>query len=36
MSSVPFTPSQEPEYAWEVATLYPPQGERTDLRVNDE
>jgi Uma2 family endonuclease len=27
MSSAPLTPSQEPEYAWEVATLYPEQGE---------
>lgn len=27
MSSIPLTPSHEPEYAWEVATLYPPQGE---------
>lgn len=27
MSSMPLTPSQEPEYAWEVATLYPEQGE---------
>jgi len=27
MSSMPLTPSQEPEYAWEVATLYPAQGE---------
>lgn len=27
MSSTPFTPSNEPEYAWEVATLYPEQGE---------
>jgi Uma2 family endonuclease len=24
---MPLTPSQEPEYAWEVATLYPAQGE---------
>jgi Uma2 family endonuclease len=24
---MPVTPSQEPEYAWEVATLYPEQGE---------
>jgi Uma2 family endonuclease len=24
---MPLTPSQEPEYAWEVATLYPEQGE---------
>lgn len=27
MSSTPLTPSQEPEYAWEVATLFPEQGE---------
>jgi Uma2 family endonuclease len=27
MSSIPVTPSQEPEYAWEVATLFPEQGE---------
>jgi Uma2 family endonuclease len=27
MSSIPSTPSQEPEYAWELATLYPEQGE---------
>jgi Uma2 family endonuclease len=27
MSSIPLTPSPEPEYAWEVATLYPAQGE---------
>ncbi|MCI0333313.1 MAG: Uma2 family endonuclease [Planctomycetes bacterium] len=27
MASIPLTPSQEPEYAWEVATLYPAQGE---------
>jgi Uma2 family endonuclease len=27
MSSMPLKPSQEPEYAWEVATLYPEQGE---------
>ncbi len=27
MSSVPATPSHEPEYAWELATLYPEQGE---------
>jgi len=27
MSSMPLTPSHEPEYAWEVATLYPEQGE---------
>lgn len=27
MTSMPHTPSQEPEYAWEVATLYPEQGE---------
>ena len=27
MSSIPATPSHEPEYAWEIATLYPEQGE---------
>ena len=27
MSSLPFTSSQEPEYAWDVATLFPEQGE---------
>jgi Uma2 family endonuclease len=27
MSSTPLTSSQEPEYAWEVATLFPEQGE---------
>jgi Uma2 family endonuclease len=27
MSSTSFTPSHEPEYAWELATLYPEQGE---------
>src|SRR5689334_19173709 len=27
MSTPPSTTSQEPEYAWEVATLYPAQGE---------
>ena len=27
MSSLPFTSSQEPDYAWEVATLFPEQGE---------
>jgi Uma2 family endonuclease len=27
MSSFPATPSHEPEYAWEIATLYPEQGE---------
>jgi Uma2 family endonuclease len=27
MSSMPLTPSHEPEYVWEVATLYPEQGE---------
>jgi Uma2 family endonuclease len=26
MSSIPITPSSEPEYAWELASLYPPQG----------
>src|SRR3954464_5119733 len=27
MTSMPHIPSQEPEYAWELATLYPEQGE---------
>jgi Uma2 family endonuclease len=27
MSSTSLIPSQEPEYAWEVATLFPPQGD---------
>jgi Uma2 family endonuclease len=27
MSSLPLTSSQEPEYVWELATLYPAQGE---------
>ncbi len=27
MSSIPTTPSHDPEYAWELATLYPEQGE---------
>ncbi len=27
MSSIPATPSHEPEYAWEIATLYPAQGD---------
>jgi Uma2 family endonuclease len=27
MSSIPTTPAHEPEYAWELATLYPEQGE---------
>jgi len=27
MSSIPATQSHEPEYAWEIATLYPEQGE---------
>jgi hypothetical protein len=27
MVSIPATPSQDPEYAWELATLYPEQGE---------
>ena len=26
MSSMPITPPHEPEYAWEVATLFPQQG----------
>ena len=27
MSSIPATPSRDPEYVWELATLYPEQGE---------
>jgi Uma2 family endonuclease len=27
MSSIPATPSHEPEYAWDIATLFPEQGE---------
>src|SRR3972149_1350499 len=27
MSSVPYTSSHDPDYAWEVATLFPEQGE---------
>src|SRR5580704_15114381 len=30
MSSMPFNSPDEPEYAWEVATLYPVQGEWSD------
>src|SRR3990172_8807118 len=30
MSSVAFTSSPEPNYAWEVATLFPEQGEWSD------
>ncbi|MEX2141092.1 MAG: Uma2 family endonuclease [Pirellulales bacterium] len=35
MSSMPLTPSQEPEYAWEVATLYPEQGEWSEEEYLD-
>jgi Uma2 family endonuclease len=35
MSSVPLTSSHEPEYAWEVATLYPPQGEWSEAAYLD-
>lgn len=38
MSSMPLTPPQEPEYAWELATLCPPQGcwsEEEYLRLTD-
>lgn len=35
MSSVPIIPSSEPEYAWEVATLYPPQGQWTESEYLD-
>ncbi len=31
MSSIPATPSHEPEYAWEIATLYPAQGEWSEV-----
>jgi Uma2 family endonuclease len=30
MSTIPASPSQEPDYAWEVATLFPEQGEWTE------
>jgi Uma2 family endonuclease len=32
---MPLTPSQEPEYAWEVATLYPEQGEWSEEEYLD-
>lgn len=35
MSSMPLTPSQEPEYAWEVATLYPQQGDWSEEEYLD-
>jgi Uma2 family endonuclease len=35
MSSVPSASSQEPEYAWEVATLYPEQGEWSEEEYLD-
>jgi Uma2 family endonuclease len=35
MSSPPHTPSYEPEYAWEVATLYPEQGEWSEAAYLD-
>src|SRR5687768_10582426 len=35
MSSMPFTPPHEPEYAWEVATLYPEQGEWSEEEYLD-
>ena len=35
MSSMPLTPSHEPEYAWEVATLYPEQGEWSEAEYLD-
>jgi Uma2 family endonuclease len=38
MSSIPFTSPQEPEYAWEVATLFPEQGswsEEAYLQLTD-
>jgi Uma2 family endonuclease len=35
MSSLPFTSPQEPEYAWEVATLFPEQGGWTEEQYLD-
>ena len=35
MSSMPRTSSQEPEYAWEVATLFPEQGEWSEAAYLD-
>jgi Uma2 family endonuclease len=35
MSSVPFTSSQDPDYAWEVATLFPEQGEWSETAYLD-
>ena len=35
MSSMPLTPPHEPEYAWEVATLYPEQGEWSEEEYLD-
>lgn len=32
---MPLTPSQEPEYAWELATLYPEQGEWSEEEFLD-
>lgn len=35
MSSIPDTSLQEPEYAWEVATLFPPQGAWSEAEYLD-
>ncbi len=35
MSSIPVSSSQEPEYAWEVATLFPEQGEWSESAYLD-
>jgi Uma2 family endonuclease len=35
MSSMPLTPSHEPQYVWEVATLYPEQGEWSEEEYLD-
>jgi Uma2 family endonuclease len=35
MSSTPFSMPQEPDYAWEVATLFPAQGEWTESAYLD-
>jgi Uma2 family endonuclease len=35
MSSLPLTSSEEPEYAWEVATLFPEQGEWSEREYLD-
>lgn len=35
MTSVPITPPHEPDYAWEVATLYPAQGQWSEAEYLD-